>query len=48
VWTVPATEFWDTLTFSAHCSGELADALFLGGFLALAIAARTAFKVGFY
>jgi hypothetical protein len=44
VWTVPATDYWDTLTFDAHCSGALANALSVGGTLLLAVYAFAAFK----
>lgn len=48
VFTVPATDYWDVLTFDYHCSGALADALALGAYLLLAVAAYTAFKVALY
>lgn len=45
--SVPETAFWSAMEFSYHCTGPLADALALGAYLLLAIAAYTAFKIGF-
>jgi hypothetical protein len=36
------------MSFDYHCSGPLANALELGGWLILALAAFAAFKIAFY
>lgn len=48
VFVLDATYYWDSMTFDYHCQGELANALALGGWLILAIAAFAAFKIAFY
>lgn len=45
--SVPATDFWNEMTFAYHCNGALADALSLGGWVILAVAAYAAFRMAF-
>ncbi len=48
VFTLPETAYWSAMTFDYHCQGTLADALALGAYLLLAVAAYTAFKIAMY
>ena len=38
-WTVPASEYWDSMTWDKHCSGDMLNSLQAIGFVLMAIAA---------
>ncbi|WFC43781.1 hypothetical protein [Pseudoxanthomonas sp. SE1] len=38
-WTVPASEYWDSMTWDKHCSGDMLSSLQAIGFVLMAIAA---------
>jgi hypothetical protein len=48
VFTVPATAYWQTLTFDYLCKSPLSTLLQFGGYMVLAVAAFKAFKIAVY
>ena len=47
-WTLPATEWYATMTFDAHCGGAFGAILGYCGYLVLAAAAFAAFRIAIY
>lgn len=45
VFTVPATQFWDSMTFDGHCSGTWLQLLMACGWVALALSAYFAVRI---
>lgn len=48
VFTLSGTDYWQAMEFNFHCSGGLATALTLGGYVLLAYAAFKAFQIALY
>jgi hypothetical protein len=47
-WTIPATDWYGSMSFDAHCGGAFGAILGYCGFLVLAAAAFGAFRIAFY
>ncbi|HDS1123133.1 TPA: hypothetical protein QDZ60_000390, partial [Stenotrophomonas maltophilia] len=45
VFTLPASQYWDTMTFDLHCYGVIYESFLLMGWVLLAIAAFMAAKI---
>lgn len=47
-WSLPSTDFWDSMTIDQHCAGDFAAMLAACGWVVLAAIGFLAFRIAFY